>query len=187
MSKKNIIILVILFFVFITAGYFVYYYRTTDGCLPWQKNYGSPLGCVPRSYRRDEFSPICLSFETTITTPQGEVSVRDLKRGDLILTLGPNGEKEVKSIVKISKTHVPQNFRVVHLVLNDGRSISASAAHPSSDGRIIGNLRTGDILDGSKIVTTESILYKDSYTYDILPAGVSRVYWANGILLKSTL
>jgi hypothetical protein len=45
----------------------------------------------------------------------------------------------------------------------------------------------GDILDGSEVISVEIIHLHDSGTYDLLPSGASGAYWANGILLRSTL
>jgi hypothetical protein len=48
-------------------------------------------------------------------------------------------------------------------------------------------LRTGDELDNAAVTTADLILYNGEFTYDLLPAGDTGTYWANGILLKSTL
>jgi len=37
------------------------------------------------------------------------------------------------------------------------------------------------------VVSIENAVYNGGATYDILPAGTTGLYWANGILLKSTL
>jgi len=72
-------------------------------------------------------------------------------------------------------------------VLADGRQVTASAGHPTLDGRALGQLQVGDILDGSEVISVEIIHLHDSGTYDLLPSGASGAYWANGILLRSTL
>jgi hypothetical protein len=48
-------------------------------------------------------------------------------------------------------------------------------------------LQAGDFLDGARILSVERVLYTGMVTYDILPAGDTGAYWANGILLASTL
>jgi len=63
----------------------------------------------------------------------------------------------------------------------------ASPGHRAADGRPLGTLASGDRLDGSTIVSWELVPYGNDRTYDILPAGPTGTYWANGILLASTL
>jgi len=72
-------------------------------------------------------------------------------------------------------------------VLDDGRELWASPGHPTIDGRTLGKLQIGDSLQGAIIISTERIPYADSFTYDLLPAGETGFYWANGILIASTL
>ena len=45
----------------------------------------------------------------------------------------------------------------------------------------------GDELDGAIVVGIDRVAYGDGATYDILPNSASAAYWANGILLGSTL
>jgi hypothetical protein len=45
----------------------------------------------------------------------------------------------------------------------------------------------GDSLDGGIILSAERARYTGSATYDLLPAGETGFYWANGILIASTL
>ncbi len=73
------------------------------------------------------------------------------------------------------------------LKLADGRKLFASPAHPTADGRALSDLLPGDLLDGSRITQIEQTVYTGGATYDILPSGPTGFYWANGILLGSTL
>jgi hypothetical protein len=75
----------------------------------------------------------------------------------------------------------------VHLVLADGRELLASPGHRTADGRPLGSLAAGDVIDGAKIIRWELVPYADARTYDLLPAGPTGSYWANGIMLSSTL
>lgn len=36
-------------------------------------------------------------------------------------------------------------------------------------------------------MVTELVSYSNGYTYDVLPSGDTGLYWANGILIGSTL
>jgi hypothetical protein len=45
----------------------------------------------------------------------------------------------------------------------------------------------GDPVDGSGVILIENVPYSGSATYDLLPAGETGLYWADGVLLGSTL
>jgi len=74
-----------------------------------------------------------------------------------------------------------------HRGLADGRELLASPGHKTADGRVLGSLAAGDRLDGSTIKLWELVPYSGDRTYDLLPAGATGAYWANGVLLGSTL
>jgi hypothetical protein len=76
---------------------------------------------------------------------------------------------------------------VIELRLDDGRVLRASAGHPTADGRTLGALAVGDVVDGAHVVSVERVPYTATETYDILPAGETGFYWADGILMGSTL
>jgi hypothetical protein len=76
---------------------------------------------------------------------------------------------------------------VVHLVLADGRSLRASPSHPLADGRPLGALAPGDSVDGSTVVSAAREPYNGGETYDLLPSGPTGAYWADNILVGTTL
>lgn len=131
--------------------------------------------------------PICLAEGTLIDTPSGDMAVQNLKTGDRVWTKDLSGKRIAAQILAISKTPVPSTHEVIHLNLADGRELFVSPGHPIGDGRFIGELKNGDDLDGSRVVKSEKIPYGKSFTYDILPAGETGLYFANGILIGSTL
>lgn len=131
--------------------------------------------------------PICLASNTRIATPQGDVNVRDLKVGMPVWSPDAEGKKISRVIVRVSKTPVPSTHLVVHLVLDDAREVWVSPQHPLMSGRPISTLVSGDVYDGAKVVSAQLVPYWDTATYDLLPDGDTGAYWANGILLKSTL
>ena len=51
----------------------------------------------------------------------------------------------------------------------------------------MGALAPGDAYDGSTVAAAALVPYGDTATYDLLPAGPTGEYWADGILLGSTL
>jgi hypothetical protein len=130
--------------------------------------------------------PICLAAGTLIDTPNGPVPVEQLQKGMMIYTEDAAGEKIAAVITAAASVQSPSSFQIITIMLNDGRSVSASPGHPTTDGRIIGELQAGDTLDGRTVVSVTTTPYS-GYTFDVLPGGGSGFYWANGILLKSTL
>ena len=51
----------------------------------------------------------------------------------------------------------------------------------------LGDLKVSDLLDGARVILIERLPYKGTATYDLLPSGDTGFYWANGILMGSTL
>jgi hypothetical protein len=130
--------------------------------------------------------PICLAEGTLIDTPDGPVPVEKLQQGMMIYTQDDAGKKIAGVIMATASAQSPTSFQIIRIVLNDGRLVSASPGHPTTDGRTIGELKVGDTLDGGIIAAVTAVPYS-GYTFDILPEGGTGFYWANGILLKSTL
>lgn len=135
----------------------------------------------------DRICPICLSENTMIDTPDGQTSVQNLKPGMAVFTQDSLGHKQTSTILKTGRTLSPQDHKMVHVVLYDSRILDVSQNHPTADGRFFGDLHAGDLLDGSKIKSVSLVLYNGTYTYDILPDGKTGFYWADGILVGSTL
>jgi hypothetical protein len=131
--------------------------------------------------------PICLAAGTRIDTPQGSVAVQDLRVGSQVWTVNASGARVQATILKTARVEVPANHQMVHIVLSDGRELWASRGHPTADGRRLGNLKIGEFLDGGRVTTLERLTYEGFATYDLLPAGDTGFYWANGILMGSTL
>jgi hypothetical protein len=131
--------------------------------------------------------PICLAASTRVATPSGERAVEDLRVGDVVWTQDSSGARIAASLVAIGQTPVPPTHQVVRVVLADGRTVLVSPGHPTADGRRVGDLRAGDTLDGTSVTSTDREPYAGGFTYDVRPAGTSGAYWANGVLLGSTL
>jgi len=131
--------------------------------------------------------PICLAEGTVIDTPFGELPVRGLRVGMMVWTVDAAGSRIAQPVARIARTIVPANHEVVHLTLEDGRELWVSPGHPTVDGIRAGQLQVGDVLAGGVILDAERVGYAGGATYDVLPAGETGFYWANGILLASTL
>ena len=130
--------------------------------------------------------PICLALGTRIATPSGDVAVEELRVGDVVWTLD-HGARIAAALVAVGNTPVPPTHQVIRLALADGRVVDASPGHPTADGRRVGDLQPGDEIDGALILRADRVRYAAGFTFDVLPAGVSGTYWANGIMLGSTL
>jgi hypothetical protein len=131
--------------------------------------------------------PICLAAATVIATPSGAVRVTDVKPGMLVWTAAPDGSRVAAPVLEVGSTPVPAGHLMVHLILADGRELLVSPGHRTADGRPLGALAAGDPLDGSTVTVWELVPYAGDRTYDLLPAGPTASYWADGIALASTL
>jgi hypothetical protein len=131
--------------------------------------------------------PICLAAATLIATPSGAVRVTDVTPGMLVWTASPDGSRVAAPVLEVGSTPVPAGHLMVHLILADGRELLASPGHRTADGRPVGALAAGDLLAGSTVTVWELVPYAGDRTYDLLPAGPTASYWADGIPLASTL
>jgi hypothetical protein len=131
--------------------------------------------------------PICLTAAATIATPNGPIPVSRLRVGMPIWTLGADGSRQPVLVRAVAHVPMPFGHDALRLTLGDGRLLTASAGHPTVDHRRLGELHIGDSLDGSVVVAVEVIHLQDAGTYDVLPSGASGAYWADGILLRSSL
>ena len=131
--------------------------------------------------------PICLAAATLIATPSGTVRVTDVRPGMLVWTAAPDGRRVAARVLEVGSTPVPAGHLMVHLVMADGRELLASPGHRTPDSRPLGVLKVGDQLDRSTITVWELVPYAGDRTYDLLPAGATATYWADGIPLSSTI
>lgn len=129
----------------------------------------------------------CLPEEADISTPGGERVVSRLQEGDLVWTQTAAGEKIKAPIVRTAKVAAPEGHFMITIFLADGRSVTASPEHPLSDGRVFAEVEVGDIIGNVELAEVKRQVYSNKYTYDILPGGETGYYWADGVLLQSTL
>ncbi|MGE5184078.1 MAG: Hint domain-containing protein [Acidobacteriota bacterium] len=129
----------------------------------------------------------CLPPTARIRTPDGEVAVDRLHVGDLVMTAGRDGRPIAAPIVQLRSIPVTGPHSIVAIELADGRTLHASPGHPTATGKPIGSLAIGDRLDGAAVVAIHAEPFAADATWDLLPAGPTGAYWADGILIGSTL
>ncbi len=158
-----------------------------DGLVVTGRIDGAGLITVERQDPTIATCPICLAAGTLIDTPNGPAPVQALRPGDALWTVTAAGVRVIGTIVKTAAVPVAAGHPMLHLVLSDGRELWASPGHPTADGRPLDSLKLGDGLDGASVVRAERVAYGQAATYDLLPSGDTGAYWANGILVGSTL
>ena len=131
--------------------------------------------------------PICLTVGTLIDTPRGPIVVEDLRVGDPVWTVNALGERVPGKILKLGSMRALANHQIIHIRLSDGRELWASPGHPVADRQKLGSVKLNDFLDGARVIGIERLSYDGLATYDLLPSGDTGSYWANGVLLGSTL
>ena len=131
--------------------------------------------------------PICLARGTRIATPDGEIAIEAIRVGMRVWSIDRAGRHFVATVEQIGQTPVPDSHEVVRLVLDDGRVVRASPGHPLADGRLLGTIRTGDLVDGAVVIGATLERYDGGSTFDLLPDGPTGLYIADGVPLGSTL
>jgi hypothetical protein len=128
----------------------------------------------------------CLPADARIATPRGEIAVSRLMVGDPVWSADEKGKRIEARVARVASVPV-SGHAIVELRLMDGRVLRASARHPLAGGRWIAGLSVGERLDGSIIASMRKLPYQGTHTWDLLPDGPTGWYWADGVLLGSTL
>lgn len=131
--------------------------------------------------------PICLAANSLISTPTGQVAVSKIEVGMKVWSVSPDGQPIVAVVLEKADRLDAPGSQLIHLVLADGRHLTASAPHEIADGRSVGSLRVGDQVDGAAVAAMELVGDSSGHTYDLLPSGKTGEYWSDGILMRSTL
>jgi hypothetical protein len=131
--------------------------------------------------------PICLARGTRIDTPSGAIAVEDVTAGTVVWSRDANGRRVAQPVIAVGQTPVPGTHLVVRLQLDDGRVLHASPGHPLADGRLLAGLQPGDRVDGATVLAAVREQYDGGATFDILVAGATGAYYADGIPLRSTM
>jgi hypothetical protein len=129
---------------------------------------------------------VCASPDTPIATPSGTRPMGSLVVGDLVFSVD-GGEVVAVPVRQVRRGRAGLGHKVVRVVLATGSVLEVSAPHPTADGRTFGDLRTGGLLGGLRMLDVQVVPYRYEFTYDILPASDSGTYFAGGVLVGSTL
>lgn len=132
-------------------------------------------------------NPRCLPPEAAIAAPGGPILAANVRVGDVVWSLSAAGDRVASTVLFARSLAAPASHTMVRVRLADGRSMRASGAHPTSDGRALDTLREGDVVDGASVVGVETLRYEHARTFDLLPASDTGTYWADGILVASTI
>ncbi|HEX3325798.1 MAG TPA: Hint domain-containing protein [Actinomycetota bacterium] len=130
--------------------------------------------------------PICLATGVLIATPRGNVHVQDIRVGMRVWTTDKRGHRIAGVVLETGHMQAPLGHEVVRLTLADGRTLTVSPGHPTADGRTVAALEAGDRYDGAVVARATLIPYA-GFTWDLLPSGPTGTYFANRVLLGSTL
>ena len=132
------------------------------------------------------FLSICYascSEETLIKTSKGDKKISKIQFGDLVISDGG----EIIRVIDLTKIKA-KNWLIVHVEFDDGIILEATPNHPLGPNKYkFENLMVGHEIDGHKVASVKLIPYKHKYIYDILPQSRSGAYYANGVLIGSSL
>lgn len=129
----------------------------------------------------------CLPASARIDTPDGPRRVDELRRGDIVWSVDASGNRLQAPLLRVGSVEVGDQHQLIRVRLSDGRAVEASWYHPTAGGGIVGELAPGSNLDGSTVVEVRSVRANGHQTFDILPGGPTGLYFAEGVLLGSTL
>lgn len=162
---------------------------TPGGCQP-----SYPDNVQPATNRASDGScqPIechlkCLPEGAMIATPDGERRVDEIGVGDAVWTMGGDGERVAAHVLEVRSIEVVGEHEIVEATLADGRVVRASAGHPLAGAGTVGELERGAVIDGAAVESVRRVRYPGARTWDLLPDGPTGAYWADGVLLGSTL
>jgi hypothetical protein len=107
--------------------------------------------------------------------------------GDLVYSVERDAVVVVP-VLAVKKKPVTWEHSVSRVTLANGAVLEISGRHPTADGRLFADLRSGDDLGGVSVKNVSPpIPYPYAFTHDILPASSSGAYFVSGALIGSTL
>jgi len=104
-----------------------------------------------------------------------------------VWTTNRTGERVPAVVLSVGSSQTPRGHELIEVTLADGRRVRASAGHPTADGRRFDTLAVDDTISGARVTRLSRVPYRGEHTYDLLPSGETGAYWADGVLIGSTL
>lgn len=129
----------------------------------------------------------CLPGSTLIDTPQGQKLITEIQVGDSVWTADELGMRQQAIVIKTNKQPVPSTHQMLHIAFEDGRTLTASPNHPTFNYQLLDSLVVSEGYNNSFITKLEKLDYIEEFTYDILASGSTGNYWAEKVLIGSTL
>ncbi len=145
----------------------------------------SPTGTISIEHQTPEGKPncpICLARGSRIETPGGSVAVEALRIGDAVWTVDGCGQP--------GRRHGPcPRVRRGHRPDTGWSTWSLPMGGPSRLRPVIrwrtaacfGDLRPGDVVDGSQVARADLVPYAGEATFDIVVSGATGTYFIDGI------
>lgn len=127
----------------------------------------------------------CASPDTPIATASGDRAIRDLRVGDLVYSVDHDATVLVP-IRQVNRTPV-SHHRVLRVEFGNGSKFEMSGGHPTAAGVPLSGLVVGQTIGGQRVTRITEIDYEHPFTYDILPDSETGSYFADGVLMGSTL
>src|ERR1700674_5905270 len=112
---------------------------------------------------------ICLAPTDRIATPGGSVMVAKAIPGMIVWTLDASGQRVAAPVLAVTHRPALAGQDILRITLSDGRVVEVSPGHPTVTGKRVGDLRVGDVLDGSRVTTVDELPFAGA-TWDLLPA-----------------
>lgn len=148
---------------------------------------GSVAGQIGSIALLKAISATCLHQDTLIATEQGPVRIGQIKVGQEVLSR-EGGISVLVPVLKVFETVLSEYPMPVVLVeFTDGSVLVGSHKHPLADGRVLGELAIGDMVESQKVADCRISSARVCVMHDILPDSETGEYLANGLWVKSML
>lgn len=127
----------------------------------------------------------CVSPNTTLSTPDGNRPIADLRTGDLVYSVH-EGRVAAVRILATQKIGV-KDHAMARLRLRNGFVLEISGEHPTGDGRSLFDLSPGERIGEAFVEELSVVPWDGSFTVDVLPDSDTGTYFVHGLWLGSTM
>lgn len=127
----------------------------------------------------------CVSPETALSTPEGEIPIADLRTNDLVYSIH-QGRIQAVRILATQRVRV-KDHSMARIELHDRFVMEISGDHPLGDGRSLWELIPGEKFGDARIEALSVVPYEGTFTYDVLPDSDTGTYFVHGLWVGSTM